>query len=340
MLLSLFSGVETGIIFAIMAIGVYLTFRVLDFPDLTVDGSFVTGAAMAAVLVSHGQSTILATLAGMVVGFLAGCITGILHAKGNINALLAGILMSIALWSINLRIMGTSNIPLLGEETLLTKFTDFWDGLNLNAPFTTAFEAIGLDAPATWSVLFFVAVVALVVKFAIDWFLKTQIGLALRATGDNKRMIRSLSGNTDVLIIAGVGISNGLVGLAGALYAQYQGFADVGMGIGMIIIGLASVIIGEALFGKKSIARVTLAVAGGAVVYRLVVTLALRVEFLEAGDLKLITAIIVVAALIVPKIMHNRRDRRRKQRRHHQLTQNQGAQNQGVQRDAETTGAG
>lgn len=313
---SIFSAFETGIIFAIMALGVYLTFRVLDFPDLTVDGSFVTGASTAAVLITHGQSTIIATLVGMVAGFVAGCLTGILHTKGKINSLLAGILMMIALWSVNLRIMGKSNIPLLGQETLLTKVTDVWKDLGLDEPLNAFLGWFGLDdVPKTWAILFFVLVISLIVKLFTDWFLRTEIGLALRATGDNQKMIRSFSANTDRLIILGVGVSNAFVALAGALYAQYQGFADVGMGVGMIIIGLASVIIGEALFGTKTIARVTLAVAGGAIVYRLVVAMALRVEFLDAGDLKLITAVIVILALVIPKMLEKRRDIRRKQKK-------------------------
>src|SRR5699024_3792907 len=150
------------------------------------------------------------------------------------------------------------------------------------------------------------------IKFVADYFLKTETGLALRATGDNQRMIRSFSANTDILIILGIGISNGLVALSGALIAQHSGFADVGMGIGMIISGLASVIIGEALFGVKTVARATLAVVLGAIVYRIVVTLALRVEFLETGDMKLITALLVIVALVTPRIIQSQREKKRR----------------------------
>jgi putative ABC transport system permease protein len=324
MFISLFGAFEAGVIFAIMALGVYLSFRVLDFPDLTVDGSFVTGAATAAIMIVNGFNPLLATLAGMGAGFLAGCITGILHTKGKINPLLSGILMMIALWSINLRIMeNRSNVPLLGEETLLTNITDFWKNIGFDAPFNSFLSLVGLgdNLPPTWATLIFMVIITFVIKLLTDWFLCTEIGLALRATGDNKQMIRSFSANTDILAIIGLGISNALVALSGALYAQYGGFADVGMGIGMIIIGLASVIIGEALFGTKTIVRTTFAVIGGAIIYRIVVSLALRVEFLETGDLKLITAIIVVLALIVPKIIDRQREKRRKKHKRARLAQ-------------------
>lgn len=290
---ALIGAVEQGLIYGIMALGVYLTFRVLDFPDLTVDGSFVTGAATAAAMIVMGHSPVIATLVAIVVGFVAGVGTGLLNTKGGINPLLSGILMMIALYSINLRIMGWTvensvgrpNIPLLQSETLFSKYTAW---------------ATSLGIPVEISIILFAAITVAVVKLALDAFLKTEVGLALRATGDNKRMIRSFSGNTSTLTILGLGLSNGLVALSGALIAQYGKFADVGMGIGMIVIGLASVIIGEALFGTRSIVRVTLAVVIGAVIYRLVLAFALRIEFLDTGDMKLLTAAIVVLALIVP----------------------------------------
>lgn len=313
MFLSLFSAVELGIIYAIMALGVFLTFRVLNFPDLTVDGSFVTGAAVAALSIMHGLPPFLATILGALAGFLAGCITGILHTKGKINALLSGILMMIALYSINLRIMGAPQISLLNEATLKTQFTSIWEKTGIDNLFNNILAGLGLERfPATWGILIIMTVIIVIIKFIIDYYLKTEIGLALRATGDNQRMIRSFSANTDNLIIVGVGISNGLVALAGALIAQHGGFADVGMGIGLIVIGLASVIVGEALFGTKSIARWTLAVILGAIIYRIVVTLALRVEFLETGDMKLITAILVIIALVTPKVLQAQREKKRR----------------------------
>ncbi|MGS2777957.1 ABC transporter permease [Robertmurraya sp. GLU-23] len=317
MFTAIFSSVEAGAIYALMALGVYLSFRILDFPDLTVDGSFVTGASVAAILIVSGTNPFIATMAALVAGFIAGCMTGLLHTKGGINPLLSGILMMIALYSINLRIMGKSNVPLLSEETVITKISDFWSNLNIDQTIGSLFASIGLAdyTPKTWGILLFMLILAFIIKGLIDAFLKTDIGLALRATGDNETMIRSFSANTDTLKVIGLGISNALVAFAGALVAQYNGFSDVGMGIGMIIIGLASVIIGEAIFGAKNIVRATFAVIGGAIVYRIIVTLALRVEFLETGDMKLITAIIVVSALVVPKLVNQQKERQRKKKR-------------------------
>ncbi|MDA3129205.1 ABC transporter permease [Aliibacillus thermotolerans] len=322
MFLSFFGAIESGLIYALMALGVFLSFRVLNFPDLTVDGSFVTGAAVAAVMIVNGSSPLMATVVAIVAGFVAGCFTGLLHTKGKINPLLSGILMMIALYSINLRIMGRSNIPLLNESTLFTSITSFWENLGLSTPFNQMLSFIGIQAnPRTWAILFFALIITLIVKFLTDYFLKTEVGLALRATGDNQKMIRSFSANTDILIILGLGISNAFVAFSGALIAQHGGFADAGMGIGMIIIGLASVIIGEALFGTKTIARTTLAVVGGAIVYRIVVSLALRVDFLDTSDMKLITSVIVIAALIAPKVIESNRERRRRKRKRIELEQ-------------------
>lgn len=313
---AMFGAVESGIIYAIMALGVYLSFRILDFPDLTVDGSFVTGAAIAAILIVNGTNPFFATLLAIAAGFFAGCVTGLLHTKGKINPLLAGILMMIALYSINLRIMGRSNVPLLNEESIFTKLEGVFDATGLDALFTKVAASIGLgNLTSTWSVLISMLIVTVLIKVLTDLFLRTQIGLALRATGDNKRMIRSFSANTDQFTILGLGLSNALVALAGALIAQYSSFADVGMGIGMIIIGLASVIIGEAIFGTRTIAVTTFAVVGGAIVYRIVVSLALRVDFLETGDMKLITAVIVIAALVLPQIIDGQKERNRKKRK-------------------------
>lgn len=317
MFTAIFGSIEAGAIYGLMALGVFLSFRILDFPDLTVDGSFVTGAAVAAVLIIQGTHPLTATIAAVFAGFLAGCITGILHTKGKINPLLSGILMMIALYSINLRIMGKSNVPLLNEDTLITKITELWKGLGIDAGLESFFTSVGLPwfVPRTWGILVVMFLVTLFVKFLLDWFLKTDIGLALRATGDNETMIRSFSADTDFLKVLGLGISNGMVALSGALIAQYSGFSDVGMGIGMIIIGLASVIIGEAIFGAKNIVRATIAVIGGAILYRIIVTLALRAQFLETGDMKLITAVIVISALVIPKILEQQREKQRKRKR-------------------------
>ncbi len=311
---AIFGSFESGIIYAIMALGVYLSFRILDFPDLTVDGSFVTGAAIAATMIVNGYNPFIATVAALIAGFAAGCLTGILHTAGKINALLSGILVMIALYSINLRIMGRSNVTLLNQETSLSTVSSLSEKLGIDSFFNNLLVSIGLgdSLPSTWGILLFMIVVTLIIKVFTDWFLKTEIGLAVRATGDNKRMISSFSANTNLLIILALGISNSMVAFSGAMIAQQSGFADVGMGIGMIIIGLASVIIGEALFGAKTIVRATLAVVGGAIIYRIVVTLALRVDFLDPGDMKLITALIVIISLITPKLLGGAKEKKRK----------------------------
>ncbi|MDV2581423.1 ABC transporter permease [Alkalibacillus haloalkaliphilus] len=322
MLISLFGAVESGVIYALMALGVYLSFRILHFPDLTVDGSFVTGAGVAGVAIVGGMSPILATLLGAFAGFIAGCITGVLHTKGKINALLAGILMMIALYSINLRLMGQPTVSMLNESTLFTQIQSWWVASGFDAFFNNIVLSLGAERfSGTWLVFSVMIILTLMVKVFLDYFLKTEVGLALRATGDNQKMIRSLSANTDGLIIIGIGVSNGLVALSGALIGQYGGFANVNMGIGMIVIGLASVIIGEALFGKRTIIIATLAVIGGAIVYRIVVTMALRVDFLDSGDMKLITAVLVIAALVAPRMIQARKEKKRRLQKKAELLQ-------------------
>lgn len=274
-------AVELGLIYALMALGVYLTFRILDFADLTVDGSFTTGAALAAVGIVNGVPPIAATAMSFGGGLAAGVVTGLLHTKGKINGLLAGILTQIGLYSINLRIMGKANIALLRETTLITPLRDG--------------GYIG-----TWVSAGIFLAVAAVVLLVIIWFLHTDVGLAMRATGDNPDMIRSFGVNTDNQKILGLALSNGLVAVCGALIAQFQGFADIGMGIGMIVAGLASVIIGQALMGRSSIAIAATAVVVGSVMYRVVIQLALEAG-LNPNDMKLISAVLVVLALVVPQ---------------------------------------
>ncbi|MDQ0206026.1 ABC transporter permease [Alkalicoccobacillus murimartini] len=316
-MLAYYGAIELGLIYALMALGVYITFRILDFPDLTVDGSFVTGAAVAAVAILNGVDPFVATILAVLAGFVAGCITGLLHTKGKINPLLAGILMMIALYSINLRIMGMPNMSLLNQDTVFRTIREGWSALGIDDGLKSFFGSIGLSAfPSTYSLLAIMLLLLIIIKFTLDYFLKTEVGLAIRATGDNKRMIRSFSANTDALIILALGLSNGLVALSGSLLAQQGGFADVQMGIGMIIIGLASVIIGEALFGAKSIFRATLAIILGAVIYRVVVTFALKADFLDPGDMKLITAVLVIGALIAPKVIEKQREKRKRRLKH------------------------
>lgn len=274
-----------GLVFGLVAIGVYLTLRVLAFPDLTVDGSYTLGGATTAVLIVHGVHPFPATLAAIGAGLCAGLITGFLNTKLRLPALLAGILMMVGLYSINLRIMGGANLSLLRQVTTFHKVAAF----------------LGLSSGSIVVSIIVALAIAVIVFFILNWFLRTEIGLALRATGDNEQMVRGLGMDTDKNILMGCAISNGLVGLAGAVVAQGQGFADVGMGIGMIVMGLASVIIGEALFRPRGVARLLLAAIGGAFCYRLFITIALRLG-MAPGDLKLITAVLVVIALAVPFI--------------------------------------
>lgn len=261
-----------------------MTFRVLAFPDLTVDGSFPLGGAVAAILIINGVNPWLATLAALGAGLCAGLGTSLLNTKLRINALLAGILMMVALYSINLLIMGRANIPLLRETTVFKQVAQFF----------------GVGTGVTLS-LVFVLVLTCIVLAILNWFLRTEIGLALRATGENEQMVRSLGADTNMTTILGVAISNGLVALSGALIAQNQGFCDVGMGIGMIVMGLASVIIGEGIFRPRGITAILLAVVGGSFAYRLFVGVALRLG-LPPTNLKLITAVLVIIALAIPYI--------------------------------------
>lgn len=322
MFISIFNAFESGVIYAIMALGVYLSFRILDFPDLTVDGSFVTGAAVVAIAILNDYSTLLATLLALIAGFLAGSLTGLLNTKGKINPLLSGILMMTALYSINLRIMGQSNIPLLNQPTIFTKLTEIWSTLGIDESINYLLGLLGLEhVPNTWGILISMLILTFMIKLILDYFLKTEIGIALRATGDNETMIRSFSANTDYLKIIGLGLSNGLVAVSGALYAQYAGFADLNMGIGMIVIGLASVIIGESVIGTKTIMRTTLAVIVGAIIYRVVMTLALRSQFLDTGDMKLITSVLVIIALVVPRLITNHKELKRKRNKRLTLEQ-------------------
>jgi putative tryptophan/tyrosine transport system permease protein len=289
------TAIELGLIYAIMALGVYLTFRILDFPDLTVDGSFTTGAAVAAISITNGIDPIVAILMAFVAGLIAGVITGLLNTKGRINGLLAGILTQIGLYSINLRIMGKANVPLLGEDTAITPLREA--GL-LGGP-------LGIGA---------FTLLAVILALVIVWFLHTDTGLAMQATGDNEKMIRSFGVNTDQQKILGLALSNGLVGMCGAVIAQYQGFADIGMGIGLILAGLASVIIGQAIFGQRTILVAALAVVIGSVLYRVVIQLSLEVG-LNPNDMKLVSAILVILALIVPQLPFFKRRRRRQARK-------------------------
>jgi putative tryptophan/tyrosine transport system permease protein len=283
-----FAGsVEQGLVFALMVLGVYITFRVLDFPDLTVDGTLPLGAAVTGSLMLSGWDPFTSLGVAMLAGALAGSVTALLATKLRIMSLLASIITMTALYSINIRIMGRPNLALLNQLTV-------FDHL--------AFEGI----PRYLLTPLILLVVVAVCKLLMDLFLHTRLGMALRGTGDNPQMIRSQGINTDAMIIVGVSLSNALVALAGGLVAQSQGFADVGMGIGTIVAGLASVILGESLLGKESVMRQTMSAVVGSLVYRLAIVIALsyNVGFLRLtpSDLNLITAILVVVCLTFPMI--------------------------------------
>jgi len=282
-------AITQGLAYAFLALGIYLTFRILDFPDLTVDGSLVTGAAVTGVFLTRGVHPGLTILASILAGCLAGSITGMIHTKFKINPLLAGILMMTALYSINLHIMGRSNLPLLQERTLIS----ILEGLNL--PISKELSSLTLFL-----------ILAVIVRFALVWFLHTDLGLALRATGDNPSMIIAQGVNIDTMKILGLVICNGLVAFSGSLIAQYQGFADVGMGIGMLVAGIASVIIGETVVVRKSVSLTVSGVVLGSIMFRLIIALALKAG-LNPIDLKLITAIFVFLALSLPQLRRLRR---------------------------------
>ena len=275
--------ITTGLLWSLLAVGVFITFRVLDVADLTVEGTFPMGAAISAILITNGMNPILSILIAGVGGMAAGAVTGWTHTKLKIPALLAGILTMIALYSINLHIMGKANVSLLRTDTIYTI---------LGSVFHT---------PNMWSAAIVGVIVAVVVCLLLFWFFGTEIGTALRATGVNPQMIRAQGVNTDNMIVLGLLISNGFVGMSGALIGQFQGFADVGMGIGTIVIGLASVIIGEVVFGTKSFVQSLIAVVLGSIVYRIVIAAVLYMG-MPPNDLKLFTAILVAIALSLPTL--------------------------------------
>jgi putative tryptophan/tyrosine transport system permease protein len=277
-LVVLSGATEQGLLYALVGLGVYLSFRVLDFPDLTVDGSFPLGAAVTAVLITQGMPPAIATFAGALAGALAGTLTALLHVQLKILNLLASILVMIALYSINLRVMGRPNLALLGEKTLFSSLTGPWDRTLL------------------------LGAIVIAIKFLLDRFLRTDLGLALRATGANPTMARAQGINTGAMIILGMALSNGLVGLAGGLFAQVAGFADAGLGVGTIVFGLAAVIVGETL-GRGWIGATGSAIVGS-LAYQTAITTALnsRPLGLQPQDLNLITAMIVTIALVLPNL--------------------------------------
>jgi putative ABC transport system permease protein len=278
-------AVELGLLYGLVAMGVLLSFRVLDFPDLTVDGSFPLGAAVCAILIVSGVNPWIATICAILAGMIAGFITAWISVRWNILHLLASILTMTALYSINLRIMGRPNIALLGENTIFAPIEDL--------PYSSSF----IMPPA-------MLVVAGVALWVVYRFLSSEKGLAMRATGSNTRMAKAQGIAVNHHILFGLAMSNGLVALAGALFAQSQGFADMTMGVGTIVVGLAAVIVGEAIFNPKVILTALLACIIGSIFYRIAIAMALNAGFLglQSSDVQLVTAVIVGIAMVTPKL--------------------------------------
>ncbi|HKL13779.1 MAG TPA: ABC transporter permease [Halanaerobiales bacterium] len=276
------TSLEQGLIYGIMAIGVYITFRILDFADLTVDGSLTLGAAVSSRLIIMGYNPFLTIVFATIAGGISGSITGFLNTRLKIAPLLSGILTMTCLWSINLRIMGRPNIPLLSDNTIFDLF---------KVPFTVS----------NYEELILILIVVTAVLITLILFLKTRLGYALRATGDNPAMVRSMAINTENIKMIGLILANSFVALSGSLVAQYQSFSDISMGIGTIIAGLASVIIGEVIIGKDSLSFIIPGIIIGSILYRASISFALMSGF-AASDLKLLTALIVIIFLSAPKI--------------------------------------
>jgi putative ABC transport system permease protein len=273
-------AISLGFLWSIMTLGVYLTYRILDVADLSVEGTIALGGAVAARMIAGGINPWIATLCAIVAGLLGGFVTGILHTKLKIPALLSGILTMIALYSINLRVMGKSNTPLLRVDTVFSPL-----------------EKLGLTK--TMSALVLGLIIVILVSLITYWFFGTELGSAIRATGNNQSMVRAQGIHTSTMIIIGLVLSNGLVALSGALIAQYQSFSDVQMGTGSIVIGLASLIIGEVIVGTKTFKRTLFALAIGAVIYRIIIAMVLYIG-MDANDLRLFTAITVAICLALP----------------------------------------
>ena len=282
-LYTLLGALEIGLIFSLVALGVYISFRLLRFPDLTVDGSFPLGGAVAATMIAAGYDPFTATIAATLAGAVAGLVTGWLNVSLRIMQLLASILVMIALYSINLRVMGKPNVALITEPTVFSMAS--FGGM-----------------PEQWAKPLLLLLIVIAAKIVVDLFFASEAGLAMRATGGNARMARAQGISTDFHTMAGLALSNALVALAGALFAQSQGTADISMGVGTIVIGLAAVIIGETLMPARSMVITTLACILGALLYRFFIAMALNTDFmgLQAQDLNLVTAVLVAFALLVP----------------------------------------
>ena len=276
------SSIGQGLLWALLGLGLYLTFRILDFADMTVEGTFPLGAASAVAAITHGVNPFLATLIAIGAGMLAGLITGLLYTKGKIPSLLAGILTMTAAYSVNLRIMGKSNVSLLGQKTL----------------FSGSFMR---SLPQYFDSVFLGIVTITIITVILIFFLSTDYGQAFIATGDNPTMAKSFGIHTDTMVIIGLMVSNGIVGLCGALIAQNNGYADINMGIGTIVIALASIIIGEVAFGELTLNQRLVAVTLGSIIYRIILLVVLQLGF-SANDLNLISSIVLAICMMLPQL--------------------------------------
>jgi putative ABC transport system permease protein len=305
-MLLLVGALTIGLILSLLALGVFISFRIFSFPDITAEGSVTLGAAVAAVLIVGKVDPLLATVAAFGAGALAGTVTGVINTRFGINRLLSGILVMTALFSVNLHIMGKSNVPLMSERTIAT-MSEGWGTTLFGAELVSV---MGWEvATRDLSVLLLSLVVAVFFGLALYLFFRTNIGTAMQAAGDNDQMIRALGVNVNTMVVLGLALSNGLIAAAGALLTQYQGFADVQMGIGMVVWGLASIIIGEALVGGRQLGYVITGAILGSVLFRLLVAIALR-GGLNPNDLKLITAAFVFAALVLPDVLRRMSQKR------------------------------
>ena len=297
----LIGALTIGLILSLLALGVFISFRIFAFPDITADGSITLGACVTATLIVHRHmEPVLASLAGMLAGMAAGAATGILHTRFRIQGLLAGILVMTALYSVNLHVLGRSNLP-FQENTTVASYGD-WLGSAMSGGRPTV-DVLGWSLPARdLSMLVLALTITALFGCGLYLFFRTNLGMAMRATGDNPQMIRALGVNTGTMMVAGLALSNGLIALSGALFAQYQGFADVQMGIGMVVWGLASVIIGEALVGGGYLGLTIPGVVMGSLLFRQLVAIALRAG-LNPNNLKLITALFVFVALVLPSLL-------------------------------------
>lgn len=300
-------AVSQGVLWGVMTLGVYLTFRILNVADMTVDGSFAAGGAITAILIVKGMNPFLTLIFVFFMGLACGAVTGFMTTKLKINILLASILTQIALYSINIRVMGKANTPMLGMETMMTLFVigiarvaAFFKGVKNPDDFENFYDSVSDVFSTTTSSLILGIVFIAIIILLMYWFFGTEYGSAIRATGSNENMVRALGVNTDTTKIVGLMLGNGLVALSGALVAQSQGYADVGMGTGTIVVGLASIIIGEVIFGSRfGMWWTLLSVVFGSIIYRIVIAIVLEMG-LKSTDLKLLTALIVAIALSVP----------------------------------------